>query len=57
MHYTPLHHHAAYRDASAVMPVTERVSRRLLLLPLHPMLGRTAQDRVIDAVRAFRQAA
>jgi perosamine synthetase len=54
VHYTPLHHHAAYRDDRADVPVTERVWRRLLLLPLHPTLGRRAQDRVIDAVRGFR---
>jgi dTDP-4-amino-4,6-dideoxygalactose transaminase len=36
-----------------VLPVTDALWSRLLLLPLHPGLGRAAQDRVIAAVRSF----
>jgi dTDP-4-amino-4,6-dideoxygalactose transaminase len=54
VHYRPLHHHAAYRDPHAAVPVTDAVWRRLLLLPLHATLSHAEQDRVIAAVRAFR---
>lgn len=53
VHYEPLHHHSAYRDVSASVPIAEREWRRILLLPLYPELPRTDQERVVDAVRAF----
>ncbi len=53
VHYRPLHRHPLYRDRGATLPVTDAVWRRLLLLPLHPGLGREAQERVIAAVRSF----
>ena len=55
VHYRPLHRHAAYRDRRAEVPVTDALWRRLLLLPLHPMLSDRAQDHVIAAVRSFGQ--
>jgi perosamine synthetase len=53
VHYRPLHRHPLYRDRARTLPVTDALWRQLLLLPLHPGLGRAAQDRVIAAVRSF----
>ncbi len=56
-HYVPLHSaphgHALGLDALE-LPVTDRVARTLLRLPLHPLLTDEEVDRVLDAVRAFR---
>jgi dTDP-4-amino-4,6-dideoxygalactose transaminase len=50
----PLHRQPAYagahRDAS--LPVAERLSTRVLSLPIHPFLDEQAIDRVTAAVRA-----
>jgi perosamine synthetase len=53
VHYRPLHRQPLYRDRAATLPVTDALWRRILLLPLHPGLGRDAQERVIAAVRSF----
>jgi dTDP-4-amino-4,6-dideoxygalactose transaminase len=55
-HYVPLHLSRMGRAAGGSpgqCPVTERVSERLLRLPLYYGLGDDEQDEVIDAVRAF----
>ena len=56
-HYVPLHsapHGRALGAGRAELPVTDRVARTLLRLPLHPRLGGTDVDRVIEAVRRAR---
>ncbi|HET6469605.1 MAG TPA: DegT/DnrJ/EryC1/StrS aminotransferase family protein, partial [Geminicoccaceae bacterium] len=56
IHYpAPLHHQPAYRrfpTAAASLPVSERLAREVLSLPMHPYLAPEAQDRVIGAVQA-----
>jgi dTDP-4-amino-4,6-dideoxygalactose transaminase len=52
-HYIPLHsspqgHSLGFADAS--FPVTDRVARTLVRLPLHPLLSETDVDRVSEAV-------
>jgi dTDP-4-amino-4,6-dideoxygalactose transaminase len=54
-HYVPLHdapHGRALGHGGESLPVTERVARTLLRLPLHPLLGESEVDRVVDAVRS-----
>ncbi len=56
-HYVPLHsapHGRALGLDTLELPVTDRVARTLLRLPLHPLLTDDEVDRVLDAVRAFR---
>jgi dTDP-4-amino-4,6-dideoxygalactose transaminase len=55
-HYVPLHsspfgrtHHVGARD----LPVTDRVARTLLRLPLHPLLTEAEVARVVAVVRAL----
>ncbi len=56
-HYVPLHsapHGRALGLDAFELPVTDRVARTLLRLPVHPLLTDEEVDRVLDAVRAFR---
>jgi dTDP-4-amino-4,6-dideoxygalactose transaminase len=54
-HYLPLHSSPHWsrvaRGAQRALPVTERVSRSLLRLPIYPGLTPEAQERVVQAVR------
>jgi len=52
-HYVPLHSSPYGRSlgAAADLPVTERVARTLLRLPLHPRLSEEDVDRVVGAVK------
>jgi dTDP-4-amino-4,6-dideoxygalactose transaminase len=52
-HYVPLHSspHGRRLGAAGDLPVTERVARTLLRLPLHPRLSEEDVDRVVDAVK------
>jgi len=50
----PLHEQPAYADhplSKAGAPVSERLSREVLSLPMHPYLAPEQQDRVIAAIR------
>ncbi len=50
----PLHLQPAFSDADGAgvsMPVSERLSKEVISLPMHPYLAADEQDRVIDAIR------
>ncbi len=50
----PLHRSSAYSSAPVVpdgAPVTERITGRVVSLPMHPHLGETDQVRVVEALR------
>lgn len=55
IHYaTPLHRQPGYRHfprAPGGLPVSERLSRRVLSLPMHAYLDETTQDRIVAALR------
>ncbi|WP_442504230.1 DegT/DnrJ/EryC1/StrS family aminotransferase [Marinivivus vitaminiproducens] len=51
---TPLHHQTAYAGfplADGGLPVSERLAREVLSLPMHPYLEAPVQARIVDAVR------
>lgn len=51
----PLHQQTAYRRyhvAGNGLPVSDRLARDVISLPMHPYLDQTLQDRVIESVRA-----
>jgi UDP-2-acetamido-2-deoxy-ribo-hexuluronate aminotransferase len=53
VHYpAPLNEQPAYRDlcVHGALPNSERVSRRVLSLPMHAYLDELAQDRIVEAV-------
>ena len=55
-HYVPLHSSPFGRTLAPdglELPVTDRVARTLLRLPLHPLLTQEDTDRVVAAVRSF----
>jgi dTDP-4-amino-4,6-dideoxygalactose transaminase len=53
-HYVPLHSspHGRALGAQGELPVTDRVARTLLRLPIHPLLSDAELERVVAAVRA-----
>lgn len=55
VHYMPIHYHPYYRNQNLVanVPVTEKIWKELLTLPLYPTLSLSDQDRVINAVTKF----
>ncbi|MGB4101387.1 MAG: DegT/DnrJ/EryC1/StrS aminotransferase family protein [Alphaproteobacteria bacterium] len=51
----PLHQQTAYKGfpvALRGLPVSEKMAKEVLSLPMHPYLDPVTQDRIIDAVRA-----
>jgi dTDP-4-amino-4,6-dideoxygalactose transaminase len=52
-HYVPLHTspHGRRLGAAADLPVTDRVARTLVRLPLHPRLSDEDVDRVVGALK------
>ena len=50
----PLHRQGAYQHfptAGNGLPVSERLSREVLSLPMHPYLAEEVQDRIVAALR------
>ena len=54
VHYKPLTHYEWFGADPASLPVTERVWRTLVTLPLFPDMTQAEQEQVIAAVRSFR---
>ena len=54
VHYLPSHHYRLYRRFKTQLPVTEKVWREILLLPLFPTLTYPQQDQIITAIRQFK---
>jgi dTDP-4-amino-4,6-dideoxygalactose transaminase len=51
----PLHQQTAYRDypvAGNGLPVSDRLAKEVLALPMHPYLDESTQARIVGAVRA-----
>ena len=55
VHYSPIHLHPYYRGDGASCPVAERVSERILSLPMFPDMTDDQVDQVIDAVLSFKR--
>lgn len=55
VHYLPVHHHPYYSDfrKNANVPLTEKIWKELLTLPLYPTLTFRDQDRVTTAIKEF----
>ena len=53
VHYFPNHLYNMYRKFKANVPVTERVWRRLVTLPLYPGMKDEDVERVVDAITHF----
>lgn len=55
VHYIPIHHFSFYKKnkLKADVPITERIWKTLLTLPLYPDLSFKDQDRVISAIFDF----
>ncbi len=53
VHYFPIHLYSMYRKFKADVPVTERVWRRLVTLPLYPGMSDADVERVVDATTCF----
>ncbi|HEY3176828.1 MAG TPA: DegT/DnrJ/EryC1/StrS family aminotransferase [Candidatus Polarisedimenticolia bacterium] len=56
VHYIPNHLYALYAGDRCRLPVTERVFKTLVTLPLFPDMTQEQIERVIEAVRSFTQA-
>lgn len=55
VHYEPTHHYKLYSKFKAHVPVTEKVWKKILLLPIFPDLSLKDQEYIIKKVKAFKQ--
>lgn len=55
IHYPiPVHHQQAYEEWKALkLPITEKIHREVISIPLYPGLGATNQEKIIAALNAF----
>lgn len=53
VHYMPSHYYSLYKKFKAYVPITEKVWRKILLLPIFPDLSVKDQAKVIDAIKSF----
>jgi perosamine synthetase len=55
VHYIPNHHYDIYKKCRANVPVTERVWKQIVTLPLFPDLKDSEIDHIIDTVKGFER--
>lgn len=53
VHYMPAHLHPIYQSSTVTLPVTDRVWRNLLTLPLYPDLTDEEMNQIITAIKSF----
>ena len=54
VHYMPIHLHPLYRKVSTgTLPVTERIWKKLVTLPMFPDLSDSELNKIVGAVRSF----
>lgn len=53
VHFYPNHLYKIFRPFTTRLPVTEEVWKKILSIPLHPLLSDADQDRVIASVRDY----
>jgi perosamine synthetase len=53
VHYFPCHLHSCYKNMKADLPVTERIWKKLISLPMYPDLKEDEIERVIQGVWSF----
>ncbi|UCF78157.1 MAG: DegT/DnrJ/EryC1/StrS family aminotransferase [Candidatus Eiseniibacteriota bacterium] len=56
VHYMPNHFYPAYASYRRSLPVTERIWKQLVTLPMFPDLTAEQTDHIIDSVREFGKA-
>jgi perosamine synthetase len=54
VHYMPSHYYDLYAEFPHDVPVTERVWRKILLLPIFPDLSIKDQEFIIDKIKKFK---
>ena len=54
VHYLPNHYYKMFAQFPHHVPVTEKVWRQIVLLPIFPDLTATEQNKIIKAVLNFR---
>lgn len=54
VHYEPTHHYKLYSKFKARVPVTEKVWKKILLLPIFPDLTLKDQEYIIKKVKEFK---
>ncbi len=54
VHYEPTNHYKLYSDYRADVPVTERVWKEILLLPIFPDLSEKDQEYIVEKVNKFK---
>lgn len=53
VHYIPNHHYKIYKKYRADVPVTEKIWKKLVTLPLFPDLTEEEIDKIVEAVKGF----
>ena len=54
VHYLPLYKHPVYKHVKADCPVTERIWKKLITLPLFPDITEQEIEKVIEGVKSFK---
>jgi perosamine synthetase len=54
VHYIPNHHYLMYKKFKADVPVTEKIWKKIVTLPLYPDLTEENINKIIDTVTSFR---
>jgi dTDP-4-amino-4,6-dideoxygalactose transaminase len=49
----PIYHHKPYKKYKVTCRVTEKVSKQVLSLPMHPYLIESDQEKIVGVIKKF----
>jgi perosamine synthetase len=52
IHYKPIHLMSMYKN-NKKLPITEKISKKIVSIPIHPNLSNSQIDRIIDAINKY----
>lgn len=54
VHYYPCHLHPAYLHLKAIVPLSTKIWKHILTLPIHPNVTEEDQERIINRIKEFK---
>ena len=49
----PIYHHKPYKKYKVTCTETEKVSKQVISLPMHPYLIESDQEKIVDVIKKF----
>jgi dTDP-4-amino-4,6-dideoxygalactose transaminase len=53
IHYKPVHQMSLYKNNKLKLPITEKIGKEIVSIPIHPNLSNSDIEKIIKSVNEF----